>query len=178
MKQKLRFVIIIAAIILILDHLTKWLIVAYVPQGSVVSVIQGVFDIVHGRNTGAAFGFLSNWDSSFRNLFFYAVGLVALVFLYFYIKSVSCKDRFSLVALGFILGGALGNILDRFFRGSVVDFLSVHYYNKVWEFTALGYDVRIPLDWPAFNVADSAISVAVLMLIFQNIRPKKVASYS
>lgn len=171
MKSKLRFLIPIALIVYALDHLTKWWIVANLPRGDKITVIDGFFDIVHGRNTGAAFGFLGGWDSPHRDLFFYAIALVALIFLFFYIRSVALSDRFTLGALAFILGGAAGNITDRLMRGSVVDFLSVHYHDEVWVFSALGHHYVVPLTWPAFNVADAAISTAVVWLIIVNFLP-------
>lgn len=170
MRTKLRFVLTIAAVVLFLDQLTKWLIVRYVPLGSEVAVWTHFFDIVHGRNTGAAFGFMNDWDSGFKDVFFYFIGIVALIFLYHYLKSVSQKDKVTLGALSFILGGALGNIVDRIFRGSVVDFLSFHYYDRIFHFHMLNFHASIPLYWPAFNVADMAISTAVVVLICRSVR--------
>lgn len=170
MKEKLRLTLILAAIVVLLDHLTKWLIVAYVPQGSSLAVIPGFFDIVHGRNTGAAFGVMSTWDNANKHYFFYVMGAVAVVFLYNYLKSVPQNDKFSQMALGFIFGGALGNLIDRFMRGSVVDFLSVHYYDQIWSPTFFGQQWIIPLTWPAFNVADAAISVSVTLLVIKGFK--------
>lgn len=170
MTKKLKFVFIVAIIVLILDQLTKWLIVQHVPIGTEIPIINGFFDMVHGRNTGAAFGMLSQWNSDYRDWFFYIIAVVAMVFLYFYIKSVSDTDRFSLLALSFIFGGALGNISDRIFRGSVVDFLSVHFRDKIISFGLFGRDLIIPLSWPAFNVADMAISCAVILLVVRGFK--------
>jgi signal peptidase II len=175
MLKKLKFIGPVALIVYGLDHLTKWWIVANLPRGDRITVIAGFFDIVHGRNTGAAFGFLAGWDSPHRDLFFYAIALVALTFLFFYIRSVPLHDRITLGALAFILSGAAGNITDRIVRGSVVDFISVHYYNEVWIFSALGRHFVVPLTWPAFNVADAAISTAVVWLIVVNFRKPAAA---
>lgn len=170
MKKKLRIIVILALTVLVLDHLTKWLIVREIPMGVEIPIITGFFDIVHGRNTGAAFGFLSAWHSPFKNWFFYGVGVVALIFLYNFTRSLKDEDRFSLTAVGLVLGGALGNIMDRIVRGSVVDFLSFHYYDKVWTPTLFGTHFIVPLTWPAFNVADSAITIAVILLLWQNLK--------
>jgi len=172
-RNKLKLVVGLASVVFILDHLTKWLIVKYVARGEVVPVISGIFDIVHGRNTGAAFGFLSDWDSVFRNYFFYAIAILAVIFLYHYVKTVEEDDRLSLFSIGFILGGASGNVFDRILRGSVVDFLSIHYNNEIWRIEKFGYHLTVPLTWPAFNVADMAISIAVALLIIQNFRRRK-----
>lgn len=173
MKTKLRITLITAFCILLLDQVTKALIVAYLPQGGLVTVLPGIFDIVHGRNTGAAFGMLHNWNSTLKNGLFYVIAILALVFLLHYVKTLSEKERWSLAALGLILGGALGNITDRIFRGSVVDFLSFHYHDKIWTGQALGYRWSVPLYWPSFNVADSAICIAVVVLVVQNLKWKK-----
>jgi len=172
-KQKLKLVGWVALVVFILDHITKWLIIKYIPMGGEVTFIPHIFDVVHGRNTGAAFGLFSGWQSEYKNLVFYGIGILALIFLYYYIKSVPQSDKISLTGLAFILGGALGNVTDRFFRGSVVDFLSVHYYDRIWEFAFLNSHFRVPLIWPAFNVADMAITIAVFMLIVQNLRSQK-----
>ncbi|HLD43824.1 MAG TPA: signal peptidase II [bacterium] len=170
MKSKLSIVIIIAVLIFVADHATKWMIVNQIPLGDRVPVIPNIFDIVHGRNTGAAFGFLSDWNSPFKDWFFYFVGFLALIFLYYYVKSVKKTDTLILVSLAMILGGASGNLVDRVLRGGVVDFLSVHYFHKICSFQIFNYQITFPLDWPAFNVADSAISVAVVMLLIEQFR--------
>lgn len=171
MKEKLKFSLPIALVILILDHITKAMIVEAIPLGDGFSVIPGIFDIVHGRNTGAAFGFLAGWDSPSKNIVFYLIGIAAVVFLYYYVRLVSFKDKLSHIALAFILGGALGNLIDRAWRGSVVDFLSFHYHDKIWSFEFMNFYVHIPLSWPAFNVADVAISSAVAILVWRSLKP-------
>lgn len=155
MKQKLIFVSLIALLILGFDHLTKWLVVQYIPLGSEISLIDGFFSLVHTRNQGAAFGILHGWDSPYRNLFFYGIGIIAFVLLFFYIKSTSWHEKLTLASLSLILGGACGNLSDRFLRNSVVDFLNVHYQNS--------------FVWPAFNLADSAITVGITLLIWQTL---------
>jgi signal peptidase II len=170
MKAKLKTVFIIALVILVLDHITKGLVVAYIPLGGRIPVIPNIFDLVHARNTGAAFGFLDDWNSPLKDWFFYIVALIAMVFLYFYVKSIEASDKLSLFALSFIFGGALGNVGDRLFRGSVVDFLSVHYHNQVVDWNIFGWYLKFPLIWPAFNVADMAISSAIVLLIWQSFR--------
>lgn len=180
MKRKLLIVLSCALLIVILDQITKALITQFIPQGSVIPIIPGIFDIVHGRNTGAAFGMLHGWNSVFKNSFFYLIGLLALLFLFHYMKTTLEKDCWSLAALGMILGGALGNIGDRLLRGSVVDFLSIHYFDKIWHGHAFGYQWKVPLSWPSFNVADSAICLAVGILViksvFQKNKPKTLSS--
>lgn len=167
MKSNLKFCLVIVLIILGLDHLTKYWIVQNLQIGDSFPVIDHIFDIVHTRNRGAAFGFLHGWDSPMRNVFFYLIGFAAFGFLLYFIRTTPSKDKVSLVAFALIAGGASGNLSDRFLRGSVVDFLSLHYYDKVWQFKLFGNAYAIPLDWPAFNVADMAISSAIILLLYR-----------
>lgn len=167
---KIKLVLLVTTLIVTLDHITKWLIVQYIPYGGDIVVWPGFFDIVHTRNTGAAFGILSDWDSPLRDVFFYAVGALAFGFLIQYIKSTPITDKITLIGLSLVTGGAIGNISDRIIRGSVVDFLSVHYQHQIKTLTLFGYDMVIPLTWPAFNVADSAICVGVGLLVVQSLR--------
>ena len=169
-KSKIRLVALITLVILTLDHLTKWLIVKYIPYGGEVIVWPGFFDVLHTRNTGAAFGMLSEWNSPLRDVFFYGVGSLAFYFLFQYIKSTPLSDKITLAALSLVTGGAIGNLTDRLIRGSVVDFLSFHYHHQIKMLTLFGYEIVIPLTWPAFNVADSSICVGVTLLIVQSLR--------
>lgn len=173
MNAKLLYLAIVAAAIFGLDHYTKWLIVENISPDSQIVIIHGIFDIVHTRNQGAAFGLMHAWDSPYRNLFFYTIGGFAFWLLYHYLKSSDYADKITISALSMIAGGAAGNLSDRFYRGSVVDFLHFHYYNQVITFNLLDVNYAIPLSWPAFNVADSAICVGVVLLIYRSIFPQK-----
>lgn len=172
MRSKLKFVATVACVVLALDHISKWFIVRTVKLGEEIPVWAGYFDIVHGRNSGAAFGFLSGWDSPYRNWFFYFIAVLAAIFVYHYIKSLHGGDRLSLLAIGFIAGGAMGNVVDRLCRGSVVDFLSLHIHDNLWRFELFSHRLIVPLTWPAFNLADTAISIAVVLLIVQSFRKR------
>lgn len=171
MRKKLYFITIVVLCIFLLDHLTKWLIVTYLPQGLEIPVIENIFDIVHTRNKGAAFGLLHNWHSPYRDPLFYGIGVVAFFFIFYYIKTTPDRDKTTLFSLALITGGALGNIVDRLTRGSVVDFLYFHYYDKIWSLQIFQTEFFIPLSWPAFNVADSAISVGICLLILRSFFP-------
>jgi signal peptidase II len=150
----------VAGAVLILDQATKMLVLAHLPLGGSIPVIPGVFDLTHVHNPGGAFGFLSGMSAEIRSLLFVAVSLLAAgIVLYFYWQT-PVRQRFPAVGLCLLLGGAVGNLVDRIRFGVVVDFLDVY----VGE-----------LHWPAFNIADSAITVGVFIfayhLVFQNIRP-------
>lgn len=153
MKQKLKIVAIISPLIFILDHLTKWLIVKNIPVGNLKKIVvwENFFDIVHYRNTGAAFSMFADMNPSIREPFFYALSIIAMGVLFYFLKQLTSQQKILSIPLAMIFGGALGNITDRIFRGSVVDFLSFHWYDKA--------------AWPAFNVADSAITVGVIWLV-------------
>lgn len=174
--KKYRLLLILTLGLLALDQLSKLWIVQNLNLGESISVIPGIFEVVHVRNKGAAFGFLNSWDSQWRNLFFYIISGVALVFLLSIYQKSKPSQLGLRISLSLIFGGALGNLWDRIQRGSVVDFLNFHYYNKVAAFSLLGKDFRIPLDWPAFNVADMAISVGALLLAWHLFKSEKTST--
>ena len=127
-----------------LDQLTKWLVVRRISVDAPVSVIPGWFDLVYWTNTGAAFSFLSQ-----RNTFFLALSAAALVVLAVLYRRGAFDAPWPRAGFALLVPGVLGNLTDRLARGSVVDFLL--------------FDLHVPgaHPWPAFNVADSCICVAV-----------------
>lgn len=155
----------IAAVIFVLDQWTKWLVVGHMTVGSRKVVLSGFIDLVHVRNKGAAFGILSQWDSSFRDPIFYLLSVLALVFLWYFLKEFPLKSLWPNIPVGLILGGAFGNIADRVRLGSVVDFVSLHWRDGQASFSLWGHSIEFDLIWPAFNLADSAITVGVFTLV-------------
>ena len=137
----------IAAVIVVLDQLTKALIVARFALGDSVT-ITSFFNIVRAHNSGAAFSFLAG-ASGWQRWFFIGLGAVAAVFIVWMLSRHGGQRLFAW-ALSLILGGALGNVIDRLLHGHVVDFIQVHYAG--WYF-------------PSFNVADSAITIGAVCLI-------------
>lgn len=170
MKRKLAIVFPIAILVLSLDHLSKWWIDTHLSLADQIIVWQGFFEIVHVRNRGAAFGFMSDASDAWRIPFFYLTSIGALLFLLYYLMHTSEKHKMTLISLGFIIGGAIGNVSDRALRGSVVDFLRFHWEDKVWTPYFLGHSFFVPLSWPAFNVADSAITVGVIVLLISGFK--------
>lgn len=151
---------VVAGAVLILDQVTKALILAHLPLGGSIAVIPGFFDLTHVHNPGGAFGFLAGMSAEVRSLLFIAVSLVAAgLILYFYWQT-PLGQRFLSVGLALIFGGAVGNLVDRMRFGIVVDFLDVY---------------AGTLHWPAFNVADSAITIGIGIfayhILFREIRP-------
>jgi len=155
--------------ILVFDQLTKYWIVANFPLGSKWALIPHFVDIVHYRNPGAAFGMLSGWNSHLRNYFFFGVSLVAITILIVYWWRTPLKERGTRIPLMMILGGAIGNLVDRAIRGNVVDFILLHWYDKVVQFKLFGKTYFLELVWPAFNAADSCITVGVVWLLVTNL---------
>ena len=170
MKFKYLIVLILTPLIFILDQISKWLIVSNVELGTKIAVIPGYFDIVHTRNIGAAFGMMSHLPDSFRIPFFYVIAFVAAAAIVIMLWKLSETERLIPLAFALVLAGIAGNIFDRIKYGSVVDFLSVHIRDAVFSRNVLGWKIEFPLDWPAFNVADSAITAAMFLLIISAFR--------
>ncbi|MGV3728803.1 signal peptidase II [Hydrogenophaga sp.] len=148
----------LAVVLLVADQVTKQLILASYQLGDSTPVTS-FFNIVRAHNTGAAFSFLAG-AGGWQRWFFTAVGLGASVFIVWMLRAHPGQKLFSF-ALACILGGALGNVIDRLLHGYVVDFLDFH-----WSFLA---GVFPGGHFPAFNLADTAISVGAVALILDEI---------
>jgi signal peptidase II len=140
--------------IVALDQLTKALVRSLVPLGSSVEVVPGLMNFTHVRNTGAAFGFLNATELPFKSVAIAAIALGAIVWVGVYAASLPRRQFAARAGLALIMGGAAGNLLDRVISGSVVDFVDVYW--RAYHF------------W-AFNVADSAITVGVTIMILLGI---------
>ena len=141
----------LALLIILADQFTKVLILGYYKLCD-ATYVTSFFNVVRVHNTGAAFSFLAN-AGGWQRWFFTGIGIAAAVFIVWMLKSHPGQKLFSF-ALACILGGAIGNVIDRSMHGYVVDFLDFHYAN--WHF-------------PAFNVADAAISIGAVCLILDEI---------
>jgi signal peptidase II len=141
--------------IVALDQLTKWLIVRSLDLHDYRSVVEGLLSLSNVRNRGAAFGLLSDADLPYQSLVFSVLSLAALAAIALYAFRLPARARMPQVALALVLGGAVGNLVDRLRLGYVVDF--IHVYWKHYQ-------------WPDFNVADSAISIGVALLILDMLR--------
>ncbi len=140
--------------ILLADQLTKYAVLQHFATGRAIEVTS-FFNLVLVYNAGAAFSFLSD-ASGWQREFFITIALLASVWIIYLLRRYGQQTLFCL-ALSMVLAGALGNVIDRFLFGAVVDFLDFH---------AFGYH------WPAFNVADSAISCGAVLLIWDGFRPQ------
>ncbi|GAB3646824.1 signal peptidase II [Ramlibacter alkalitolerans] len=142
----------LALIILIVDQFTKILILGYYKFGD-STTITSFFNIVRAHNTGAAFSLLAA-ASGWQRWLFTAIGVAATLFILYLLKKHAGQKLFCF-ALACILGGAIGNVIDRLLHGYVVDFLQFHWQNR-WYF-------------PAFNVADTAITIGAAGLILDEL---------
>jgi signal peptidase II len=119
------------------------------------------------QNRGAAWGVLSGAAEQFRVPFFYLVSIAAVIFIFSYYRKLRTDQRYLQIALALVLGGAVGNALDRLLRGYVIDFIDWHWFDPGW--------LRPRLHWPTFNVADSGITVGLAMLFLEMLFAKKPA---
>ncbi|MBQ7617495.1 MAG: signal peptidase II [Desulfovibrio sp.] len=136
-------------VVFLLDQASKWLIVKTIPEYRSVTVIAGFFDLVNIRNRGAAFGFLNRSDIEWQFWLFLAATIAAFIAILVVVKGLKEKSTLLVVALGGILGGAFGNLLDRLRMRAVVDFVDLYW--RDWH-------------WPAFNVADTAICLGAVVV--------------
>ena len=142
----------VALIVIVLDQITKTLILQHYQYGD-STYITSFFNIVRAHNTGAAFSFLAS-ESGWQRWFFIGLGFVAAIFIVWMLRSHGGQKMFAW-ALSLILGGALGNVIDRMLHGYVVDFIQVHWGAQYY--------------FPSFNVADSAITVGAALLILDEL---------
>jgi len=148
--QRYRTLAIVSAVILVLDQATKFYVDAHFRLHESVPVIRGLFHLTYIRNKGAAFGILA--DSAVRIPFFITVSIVAMLGIIWYIRRIREDQRLAVYALSLVFAGAFGNLIDRIRLGEVIDFLDVFWQRH---------------HWPAFNIADSAITIGVALLFLE-----------
>lgn len=155
MRGKWGLVFALALIVVILDQLTKALVLDRMTLHESISVIEGFFALTYVRNTGAAFGIFAGHSAAVRVPALLTVATLALGMLLWFVRTVPLERRAVIAACGGVLGGAVGNMIDRTVYGEVIDFLDV--YVGAYH-------------WPAFNVADMAITVGVVVLCLDALR--------
>lgn len=148
----------LAVIVIVTDQITKAAITSRFAYGESLELTP-FFNLVLAYNTGAAFSFLAD-AGGWQRWFFALVAIVASLIIVYFLRKHAGEARFC-IALSLILGGALGNLIDRILLGHVVDFLDFH---------AAGFH------WPAFNVADSAITIGAVILVWESFRAKPAAT--
>jgi signal peptidase II len=144
-------------VILIADQLTKFLVDQTMPLHHSIPIIDDLFSLTYIRNTGAAFGILSGSAAAFRLPFLLLFSTVAIIFIIIMLRRLPDRETGLITALAFILGGAIGNLIDRVAYGEVIDFLDF-YWSR--------------FHWPAFNLADSFITIGVLITVYYLIKAK------
>ncbi len=143
----------LAGLVLLLDQISKLAVVDQLTAYVDVIAVTGFFNLVHVHNTGAAFSLFAN-QPGWQRSFFVGVAVIASAVILYLLRKTQGRRTFS-IALVLILGGAIGNVIDRILYGHVIDFLDV--YVGTWH-------------WPAFNIADSAITLGAAMLIIDSMR--------
>lgn len=142
----------LSVVIVILDQITKLIAANSLNLYQSISLMPGLnFTLLH--NTGAAFSFLSD-AGGWQRWFFILLALGISLFIFIWMKSLAAEKKWLLSALALVLGGAIGNVIDRIYLGYVIDFIDVYYQSY---------------HWPAFNIADSAICIGAVMLIIDAI---------
>jgi signal peptidase II len=153
----MKYIFFLSLPLYLLDQLTKTFVLMTIRPGEPHAVIPGFFDLVHITNTGAAFGSFKN-----NNTFFVALSILALLFVVILLlRRDRPLDKWRDVSLALLLAGVLGNLTDRLLYGHVIDFLL--------------FDLHLPYahPWPAFNVADSCICIAVVCFLIHSIRQNR-----
>lgn len=150
-KNKYIRLAVIAGGIIVLDQATKEVVLRAIPSNTTIQVINGFFNLTHIYNPGGAFGLMANLSPMWRSLIFLFISSLAVGFIFYLYKKIPAQYTWLAAAFALILGGAIGNLIDRIRFGMVVDFLDFY----------LG-----TLHWPAFNVADSAISVGIGIFLY------------
>ncbi|MDC9725271.1 MAG: signal peptidase II [Gammaproteobacteria bacterium] len=142
----------LSGLIIVLDQVSKWVMVSWLSLYETVAVIP-YFNLTMAHNTGAAFSFLAG-AGGWQRWFFVGLAVVISIGLFIWLHKLA-KTRLEAISISLILGGAIGNVIDRLYFGYVIDFLDVYYGTY---------------HWPAFNIADSAIVVGAALLIVDSFR--------
>ena len=140
----------VALLVIFLDQATKAIIKHTMALFESFPVVEGIFNMTRIFNTGAAFGFLGSANPSIARPLLISVSVLAIGLLLYTLRQIKGRVVAASVAIGLILGGAVGNLIDRIFFGGVVDFLDFHWRG---------------VHWPAFNVADSAITIGMILFL-------------
>ncbi len=143
----------LTGLVIILDQASKWIMVSWLSLHETVAIIP-FFNLTMAHNTGAAFSFLAQ-AGGWQRWFFVGLTSVISIVLFIWLKKLKTDAKLEAISISLILGGAIGNVIDRIYFGYVIDFLDVYYGTY---------------HWPAFNVADSAIVIGAGLLIFDSFR--------
>lgn len=146
LKNKYLKLAVVAGLVILADQITKALIFKYLPYHQSITIIAGFFDLTHIHNPGGAFGLMANMSETVRTVVFLFASSIAVGLIFYFYKKTPPSYAFLTIGFALIFGGAIGNLIDRVRLGIVIDFLDVY----------IG-----TYHWPAFNIADSAITVGI-----------------
>jgi signal peptidase II len=155
--SKLRYLFVSLGVI-VLDQWTKWLVEIHLPHHAAQPLVPDLLNLTHVRNTGVAFGLFASQGMTGGSWLLTVLGLAALTAVGVYFWFAPSRDRLLLIALALVVGGAVGNLIDRVSSGAVTDFIDVYVGNH---------------HWPSFNVADSAISIGIVLMAVDSFRSRK-----
>jgi signal peptidase II len=151
--ERYRTAAIITALVVVIDQVSKWFVVENVPLYGKINLLP-ILDVTHIRNPGAAFGIFRELPESLRLPLFIVVLIAAVVVIVYFLSKTGKNDRLLVFSLSLILGGAIGNSIDRFRLRYVTDFIDFHWFGNP------------ALHWPPFNLSDSAITIGVILILF------------
>ena len=159
-RTKARYLLLSLAV-LVLDQWSKWLVELHLGDHASIEVIPGLLNFTHVKNTGVAFGLFATRGNAVGTVILTALGIGALIFVGYYFRITPHGDRPLLAALALILGGAVGNLFDRVLRGAVTDFVDFYFGTYHWH---------------TFNVADSAITIGIGLMILGAFRHRETSA--
>ena len=151
MKNKFLILFSVAGLVVILDQATKWMISSSLAYYEEVKVIPGFFNLIYIHNPGGAFGIFAKNQGNLQSMLFILIAVAAMGLVLYLYKNTPSEYPVLSVGLALIFGGALGNMIDRLRLGEVIDFIDIYISH---------------LHWPAFNIADSAISIGMVIFGF------------
>lgn len=157
LKNKYIKLLVYAGAVIVLDQLSKALIIRYLPINQIIPVLKGFFNITHIHNPGGAFGLMAGLSPTLRSFIFLFISSLAVGLIFYFYMKTPPNYPWLAAAFALILGGALGNLIDRARFGTVIDFLDFYVGS---------------LHWPAFNVADSAITFGIIIFMFHLVLKK------
>jgi signal peptidase II len=146
----------IAFVILVADHVSKWIVRMQLYPREALEIIPGFLRLSYVHNSGVAFGLFDEVESVWKPYVLAGMAMIAVAAIVIYSLRVPQNRKLLQIALGITLGGILGNFVDRIFRGYVVDFIEFH--------------IKEIFHWPTFNIADSAITIGIVLLLIDTIR--------
>ena len=150
MKNKYLALLFVSGVLIVTDQYTKFMVSLHIPLNYSIKVVEGFFNLTHIRNSGVAFGLFASQQSEYKALFFIAISTIAIVAILVIFHQTPKEKKIVQTGLILIFSGAIGNLIDRSLHGEVIDFV---------DFFIEGYH------FPAFNIADSCITIGVALMV-------------